>query len=215
MEFNLKNRKYTLQVGFGQGLTRGVVILAGISIVVFIITQSNRDLFYPLFGFVPSYALERLMLWQFITAIFMHSNVNHLVFNLFTLYMFGGAVEKALKTRGFFIYFLICGAGGFILTTILWLFGIIQNSVCVGASAAIYGLLVAFSLLYPNQKVLLYFIAPMQAKWLALIFGCFELLFAIKDGGISQIGHLGGIIAGLLYFIHVRGIGFIKGSMNA
>ncbi|MBC8550817.1 MAG: rhomboid family intramembrane serine protease [Candidatus Brocadiales bacterium] len=204
MKITYKNTRYKLQLGLGQGLTRGAAILGGVSILTFIITQSNRELFYPILGFGPSYALGKLMVWQFLTANFLHGNLVHLSFNMLGLYMFGGPIEKVFKEKEFIKYFLICGMGGFVLTYLLWLAGIMQNALFIGASAAIYGLLLAFSLLYPKQKVLLFFAIPMQAKWLAIIFGGLEFLLCFRSDGINHIGHLGGVLAGLVYFVCVR-----------
>ena len=215
MKVTYKNTRYKVQFGLGQGLTRGVTILGGVSILAFIITQSDSEVFYPILGFVPSYALGKLMLWQFVTANFLHGNLVHLSFNMLGLYMFGGPVEKVFKEKEFIKYFLICGVGGFVLTYLLWLAGIIiQNSLFIGASAAIYGLLLAFSLLYSNRKVLLFFAIPMQAKWLAIIFGGLEFLLCFRSDGINHIGHLGGILAGLGYFSYVRGFKFIRGGAH-
>jgi membrane associated rhomboid family serine protease len=215
LEITYKNKRYKVRFGLCQGLTRGVAILGGISILAFIVAQSDRAIFYPLFGFVPSYALGKLMVWQFVTANFMHSSLLHLSFNMLGLYMFGGPVEKELREKEFIKYFLICGVGAFILTYLLWLIGIIApNVLCVGASAAVYGLLLAFSLLYRNKKILLFFAIPMQAKWLAIIFGGLEFLLCFRNDGISHIGHLGGIFAGLGYFIYMRGFQFIKGAIH-
>ena len=213
MKITYKNTRYKLQLGLGQGLTRGAAILGGVSILTFIITQSNRELFYPILGFGPSYALGKLMVWQFLTANFLHGNLVHLSFNMLGLYMFGGPIEKVFKEKEFIKYFLICGMGGFVLTYLLWLAGIMQNALFIGASAAIYGLLLAFSLLYPKQKVLLFFAIPMQAKWLAIIFGGLEFLLCFRSDGINHIGHLGGVLAGLGYFVYVRGFQFIKGAI--
>ena len=214
MEITYKNTTYKLQLGLGQGLTRGVAILGGVSILTFIITQSNRELFYPILGFVPSYALGKLMLWQFLTANFLHGNLVHLSFNMLGLYMFGGPIEKVFKEKEFIKYFLICGMSGFVLTYLLWLIGMIPSALFVGASAAIYGLLLAFSLLYRNKKVLLFFAIPMQAKWLAIIFGGLEFLLCFRSDGINHIGHLGGILAGLGYFVYVRGFKFVRGAAH-
>jgi len=212
MQITYKNTRYEIQFGLGQGLTRGVVILGLVSILIFIITSPNRTFFYPILGFVPSYALGKLMLWQFITANFMHGSLLHLCFNMLGLYMFGGPVEKTLNQKEFIKYFLICGVGGFVLTYLLWLIGMIPNAIFIGASAAIYGLLLAFSILYHNKKVLLLFVIPIQAKWLAIIFGVLEFLLSFRNDGINHIGHLGGILAGLGYFFYVRGFQFIKGA---
>lgn len=204
MEINYKNSKYTFQLGMGQGLTKGVVIIGGISILTFIITQFNRAIFYPLLGFVPSSAIGRFMPWQFITANFMHSNLSHLIFNMFGLYMFGGAVEKKVGKKELIKYFLFCGVGGYVLAFILWLIGTSPNHLIVGASAGVYGLILAFSLLYPSQKILLFFAIPMQAQWMAILFGGLEFLLAFKYDGISHFGHLGGILAGLGYIVYAR-----------
>jgi membrane associated rhomboid family serine protease len=214
MEITYKNTKYKIQVGFGQGLTKGVAVLGGISIGAFIVTQSNKAIFYPLFGFIPSYAIGHLRIWQFITAIFLHGNLAHLFFNLFALYMFGSAVEKSFGEKEFIKYFLICGIGGFALTYVLWALGIVPNNLNIGASAGVYGLLLAFSLLYPNQKVLLFFAIPMQAKWLAVLFGSLEFLLSFRNDGISHIGHLGGIFAGLGYFLYTKRLMLGKGVIN-
>lgn len=209
VEINYKNTKYTFQLGMGQPLTKGVAIIGGISIALYILSQANREAIYQLLGFIPSYAIGKLMVWQFITANFMHGNLTHLVFNMFGLYMFGCPVEKKVGQMEFIKYFLVCGVGGYALAFILWLIGLSPNHLIVGASAGIYGLLLAFSLLYPNQKILLFFAIPMQAKWLAVIFGGLEFILMFRNDGISHIGHLGGILAGLGYFIlmnkkHIR-----------
>ena len=204
MQIQYNNTKYTVTLGGGHGLTRGVAILGGISIVCFFITQANPQGFYSFFGFIPSKAIGSFMIWQFVTAMFLHGSLNHLLFNMFALYMFGGAVEKVFGKREFIKYFLICGVGGFAFTYVLWLVGILPNNIGIGASGAVYGLLLAFSLLYPNQKILLFLVIPMQAKWLALIFGGMECLFAFRNDGISHFGHLGGLLAGLGYFMYKK-----------
>lgn len=188
----------------GQGLTLGVAILGGISVVVYLMSQANRDLFYPMLGFIPSYAIGKLMPWQFITANFMHGNLTHLIFNMLGLYMFGGPVEKRVGKGEFINYFLVCGAGGYVLAFILWLIGLAPNQLIVGASAGVYGLLLAFSILYPNQKVLLFLAIPMQAKWMAILFGGLEFLLMFKNDGISHVGHLGGIFVGVGYLIYKK-----------
>lgn len=214
MQVTYKNTTYTIQSGIGQPLTMGVAIIGGISIALYILAQANRDAIYPLLGFIPSYVIGKLMFWQFITANFMHGNMTHLIFNMFGLYMFGCPVEKKVGQMEFIKYFLACGVGGYALAFLLWLIGLSPNHLIVGASAGIYGLLLAFSLLYPNQKILLFFAIPMQAKWMAVIFGGFEFIMMFKNDGISHIGHLGGILAGLGYFMYLKKISFDKGAVN-
>lgn len=211
MKFNYKNRQ--VEIRFGGGLTKIVYMLIGISVFVFLL-QSLWQQFMPLtFGFVPSYAVGRLMVWQFITAIFLHGSMNHLLLNMIGLYIFGGAVEKVLKERDFLFYFLICGVSGFVLTFLLYGIGLLPNAVYLGASGAVYGLLVAYSLLFPNEKMLLFFVIPIQAKWLAVIFAGTELLLSLRSDGINHFGHLGGAAAGVGYFVYMRGLAFVKRSL--
>ncbi len=214
MKVTHKNRTYKFYFGTGHRLTRGVAILGGISILTYLIAQSNRGFFYAVFGFVPSYVFGKLMLWQFITANFMHSNLTHLLFNMVGLYVFGCRVEKVLSEKEFIKYFLVCGIGGYAAIFILWFIGATPNGYAVGASAGIYGLLLAFSLSYPNQKVLLFFVIPVQAKWLAIIFGAAEFLLSIRNDGISHFGHLGGLAAGLWYFVRAKEISLVKKTAN-
>lgn len=214
MEINYKNTKYTFQLGMGQPLTKGVAILGGISIALFILSQVNREFMYPVIGFIPSHAIGNFMIWQFITANFMHADLTHLIFNMFGLYMFGCPIEEKVGQMEFIKYFLVCGVGGYVLAFILWLIGISPNHLIVGASAGIYGLLLAFSFLYPNQKILLFFAIPMQAKWLAVIFGGLEFILMFRNDGISHFGHLGGILAGFIYLMYMKKISFDKGVVN-
>ncbi len=201
MEVNWKKRKYRFQVGLGYGLTPGVAVLGGLFLLIFIVTKSNRELFFHFLGFIPAYAVGKLWLWQFVTAIFLHNDLLHLSFNLVALYLFGSAVEQQFKGKIFYIYFLICGMGSFVLTCLLWTFHLFPaNTVCIGASGGIFGLLLAFSLLYPKQKLLLFFVIPIQAKWLALICGFLEILLLLNNDGINHVGHLGGLFSGIGYF---------------
>lgn len=201
-----KNTKYNFNLGIGQSLTNGVAIIGGISVALYIITQANREALYPLFGFVPSYVFGKFRLWQFVTANFMHGSPQHLIFNMLGLYMFGCPVEKKVGQMEFIKYYLVCGAGGYVLAFILWLSGITPNGLIVGASAGVYGLLLAFSLLYANQKILLFFAIPMQAKWMAVIFGGVEIILMFRNDGISHLGHLGGILAGIGYLVYVKAL---------
>lgn len=89
------------------------------------------------------------------------------------------------------------------------LIGILPNSVYMGASGALYGLLVAYSLLFPREKVLLFFAVPMQAKWIAVVFGGLEFLLAFMNDGINHFGHIGGAAVGVVYFAYTQGSNFV------
>lgn len=209
LRFNYNNTQY--EIRFGAGPTNAVLTLMGICIVLFAIFSFNKSAVGSILGFTPG----RLMPWQFVTANFLHSSFNHLLFNMLGLFMFGCAVEKALKGRGFLVYYAVCGIGSFLFTYLLYLIGILPNGIYVGASGALYGLLVAYSLLFPKEKMLLFFVIPMQAKWAALIFGGMEFLLVFRNDGINHFGHIGGAAAGVGYFVYIRGIVFVKTALNS
>jgi membrane associated rhomboid family serine protease len=138
-------------------------------------------------------------LWQPFTYMWLHSTESpwHLVMNMFSLWMFGGQLEMAWGSRRFLRFYLICGAGagGFILA---WNALIGESAPTLGASGAIYGVLTAFSLVWPDRTIMLLFPPiPMRAIWFI------PFLFAIQlamggQGNVSTVGHLGGVVVAAL-----------------
>jgi membrane associated rhomboid family serine protease len=139
-------------------------------------------------------------LYQLFTYMFLHGGIGHLLFNMLALWMFGLPLEQTWGTRRFLKYYFLCGVGaGICDTTVNALLG--HNTSTIGASGAIYGLLLAFGVLFPDTQVLMYFLFPIKAKYLVMIYGGVELLSALgtRNSGISNIAHLGGMLFGLLY----------------
>ena len=124
----------------------------------------------------------------------------HIVFNMLALWMFGAPVEQTWGSARFIRFYLICGAGGGITQVVAnMLFGN-PDQLVLGASGAVYGLLLAFGMLFPNQEVLFSMIFPIKAKYLVLIFGAIAFLGSFQgDSAISNLAHLGGMIFGFLY----------------
>lgn len=155
--------------------------------------------------------------WQLFTYLFLHASITHLIFNMLALWMFGTPLEQTWGTRRFLKYYFICGVGAGICDTVVnVLLG--HHTSTVGASGAIYGLLLAFGVLFPDTQVLMYFLFPIKAKYLVMIYGAVELLLALgsPNSGISNLAHLGGMLFGLLYlkvpmpragFLHLPDIG--------
>ena len=149
-------------------------------------------------GLVPALFLGRLWLWQAVTYVFIHGGFWHFLFNTFMLWMFGRIVEPEMGSRRFLVYFFGCGAAAALLT------GVVDHGSFVpviGASGAIYGLLGAFAFMYPDVTVYLYFVLPVSARMMAVIFGAMEFVFTLSrpGSGISNVTHLGGLLAGLLW----------------
>lgn len=155
-------------------------------------------------GLIPQKVVSDFWIWQLFSYMFLHSpqNILHILFNMYLLWIFGIAIEEEWGGKEFLKYYLFSGVGAGISILILNYFQV-PWSLTIGASGAIYALLLAFGIIYPNAEILLFFIIPMKAKYAVLLFGSFEFFMTLSATGshISHIGHLGGIIFGLLYFL--------------
>jgi membrane associated rhomboid family serine protease len=151
-----------------------------------------------MFGLVPQHMIFDHWVWQPITYLFIHGNIWHLIFNLFALWMFGMPVEAQWGEKEFLKYYFLCGIGAAVTSTLLNIHSTIP---VIGASGPIYGLLVAFAMLYPDAVVYLYFLIPVKAAHMAILFGALEF-FAGATGatpGIARFAHLGGMVTGYFY----------------
>ncbi len=188
------------QSGFGM-MTPGVKNLLLANIAVFILQFLAPDLnnfLIQYFGLVPRLALEHLFLWQFVTYMFLHGGLGHIFFNMFALWMFGVELERNWGTREFFKFYFLTGiAAG--LSTALFSWGSMIPT--IGASGAIYGILAAYALFFPDRYVYLYLLFPIKMKYLALILGALEFFSAYNQhqSGIAHIAHLGGMVVGYFY----------------
>jgi membrane associated rhomboid family serine protease len=187
---------------FGGPVTRTVKALITINIAVYLLQIISHLLdsnFIDLyFGLVPIRVTQERMLWQFVTYMFLHGGVFHIFFNMLTLFMFGNELERHWGTGRFLRYYFITGIGAGICS---WLVAMHSWAVIIGASGAIYGLLLAYGLMFPNRIVYLNFLLPLKVKWLVLIMGAMAFLSSIggSEPGVSSIAHLSGMLVGYLY----------------
>jgi membrane associated rhomboid family serine protease len=158
----------------------------------------------PIFGsleLVPAEVI-RGSVWQLFTYLFLHSltSVWHIVFNMLALWMFGTPIEQTWGTRRFLQYYFICGIGAGICVVLANLAFGDPYQRTIGASGAIYGLLLAFGMLFPNQTVLLSFLFPIKAKYMVMIFGAIAFMSSFQTGStVSNLAHLGGMLFGFVY----------------
>jgi membrane associated rhomboid family serine protease len=150
--------------------------------------------------------------WELLTYALLHGGLWHLLVNLLGLWMFGGDVERVLGSRGLLQLFLVAVAGGGLAHAVMGL--IVRDPVLVvGASAGVLGLLTAFAIFFPDRRVYIFGIFPVQARWFAIGFGAISLLGAFEastagpSGGsqVAHLAHLGGIVAAWLYLLLMRG----------
>lgn len=189
------------------GFTRAVKLLIVVTCSIYVLqglAQSIAPLHGIQFGwlYLHSQDVRHGALWQPITYLFFHAGLLHLAFNMLGLWMFGGPVEQALGIRRFYTLYFLSGAGaGFVDVLMHWLLRPGLDSVTIGASGAVFGVLLAFALLFPNQPVFL-LLPPVaiKAKWLVLAYGVIEFLSSLGPADqVSHYAHLGGMLFAFLY----------------
>lgn len=161
-----------------------------------------------LLGLVPELLFQRYFLWQPVTYIFLHGGLFHLLWNLLILWMFGCELERVWGRRFFLKYFFVCGVGAGLCIALLSPYSRIPT---IGASGALYGILLAYGLLFPDRQILLWFLVPIRARYFVLIIGliAFYSTLTLPGSGVSHVAHLSGLLVGYVYlrgWRHIRDI---------
>jgi membrane associated rhomboid family serine protease len=186
-------------------LTPGIRVLLISNVVIFFLGWLLPELnkYMVIYGgLVPQLFIKNFFLWQPVTYMFLHGGFMHIFFNMFALWMFGTELEQQWGTKFFLQYYFISGIGAGILSALIQPASQIP---IIGASGAIYGLLLAFALMYPNRIVYLNFLFPIKVKYFVMIFAAIEL-FASMGGrglqdGVAHLTHLSGMAFGYLYLL--------------
>ena len=174
--------------------------------ILFFIAQSTPVVSYILDGlfvlFPPHFGIGGFPLepykfypWQLVSYMFLHGNFSHILFNLFALWMFGQQIEAQWGTRRFVTYYFLTGIGA----ALLHLF--VSPSPVIGASGGVFGILLAYGMLFPNRQIMLLIPPiPIKAKYLVIGYGALELINGIGSlqTGVAHFAHLGGMIAGFI-----------------
>jgi len=196
-----------------------------INIILFLLTEVLRNnfginlvrflgLYYPLSeNFLPT---------QYFTYLFMHGSFWHLLFNMFALWMFGYTLENAWGSKRFLFFFFFVGVGAGLIQNIVVAFEVwnftqqgyspvsvaryMNNAVVIGASGSVYGILLAFGMMYPNMKVYVYFLFPVKVKYLVFFLGMLALFSGVGGGGtgIAHFAHLGGMLFAFILIMYWR-----------
>ncbi len=210
--------------GFMANVPTAIKNIIIINVLVMIMTALNENFMYETFSlFYPTSPFFHW--WQPVTHMFMHGGFWHLFFNMYTLYIFGSVLERVWGTRKFLVFYFVTGLGAALIHTGVewiemqsWLSQAAEGSAAalssihalkmtptVGASGAIYGVLMGYAMLYPDSVLTLIFPPiSMKAKWFVLIFAGIELVTGMTGvgGGIAHFAHLGGLIFGYLLILY-------------
>jgi len=181
-----------------------LIINIAVFLPCFLIPQIRRVIF-EWFSVFPANTLMSLQVWRIITYQFLHDGVFHILFNMLILFFFGPMLERIWGSKKFVKFYLICGACGGILYTLLVWSGFMGSGQLVGASGAIYGMLAAGAVLYPNMRVYFMGFFPIPMKALAIILAAMSLLGVIGgENAGGQAAHLAGLAAGAVYMLWPR-----------
>ncbi|MCQ2248503.1 MAG: rhomboid family intramembrane serine protease [Treponema sp.] len=144
--------------------------------------------------------------WQFVTYMFVHGSWSHIIFNMFALFVFGMQVERSIGTKEFILFYILCGLlSGLLSEAAYWFLG--WNVLLMGASGAIYALLLAYAVIFPRNILFVMGIVPVPAPLLVLIYAGIEVFSQIfAPGGVAHLAHLFGFAAAWLYFVIRMGI---------
>lgn len=193
MKMNLLNKK------FKYTYSNVTLYLVGINVLVYILTAFvwPNGIYY--LSMIPSFVLHGYV-YQVFTYMFVHSNFTHILFNMLSLFIFGQALEKRLGSREFLLYYLLIGTLSGIFSFISYYIAG-QNAILLGASGAVYGILLLFAVFFPFARVYIFGILPMRAPLLILLFFVIELFSQISgvNGGVAHLTHLAGLLFGYIY----------------
>ena len=199
------HRPTTLQYSFGPGpMTPAVKWLIIANVVMFVVRLAYDPITIYL-GLVPELVVEHLWIWQPATYLFLHDGPLHILFNMLGIWMFGVELEGRWGTRQFLKYYAITGIGAGLTVMVVsvlpfnapWIAATYDHAT-IGASGALYGLLVAFAFYYPDRPLLMFFLFPIPAKYFVMIVGAMAFL-AAPNSRVSESAHLGGLLIGYLY----------------
>ena len=188
---------------FGLGRLGPVVkwlLIANFVIFLLTISDTLRTQIFTWGAVLPVNFVTSLEVWRLITYQFIHAGGMHFLFNMIFLYFFGPILEQTWGSRTFLKFYLICGAVGGVVYTVLANLGILQMGEMVGASGALYGIMAAVAVLYPRMPVLLYGLIPIKMVWLVTLAVILSLLsFAGGHNMGGEAAHMSGLVAGFIY----------------
>src|SRR4051812_17550203 len=179
---------YASSFSFGPGpVSTALKSLIAVNVAVFLLQAVVPSIVLTL-GLMPAAVYGQLHVWQLATYMFLHAGLFHILFNMLALWMFGGELERLWGTRYFLKFYFVTGIGAGALTVLVSLLGgfeQLQTAVIVGASGAIYGLLLAYALYFPD-RIIYYVVFPIQAKYFVMIVGAIAFYSSVTEvGGVA------------------------------
>lgn len=199
LHFNPGETAYKPQI-----FTEAIKILISINFVIYVLQSlaGKEDVFFRLFGLVPNVFISELMLWQPFTYMFFHApyyssvGISHILLNMLGLWVFGRELEQAWGKNKFLKYYFLTGIGSGVIT---YLFQINSDNPVIGASGAVYGILLAYGISFPNRMLYIWGLIPVRSIWLVVIMGSIAFFGLLgRADGISHVTHISGMFIGYM-----------------
>ena len=200
LHFNPGETAYKPQI-----FTEAIKILISINFVIYVLQSlaGKEDIFFRLFGLVPNVFIPELMLWQPFTYMFFHApyyssvGISHILLNMLGLWVFGRELEQAWGKSKFLKYYFLTGIGSGLIT---YLFQINSDNPVIGASGAVYGILLAYGISFPNRMLYIWGLIPVRSIWLVVIMGSIAFFGLLgRADGISHVTHISGMLIGYIF----------------
>jgi membrane associated rhomboid family serine protease len=205
-------RLSTIAYSFGPGpLTPAVRMLLYVNIGMYVLSLVVPRIVDYL-GLIPKQVIKAYWLWQPVTYMFLHArNPTHILFNMLILWMFGIELERMWRTKFFVKYYFVTGVGAGLVSVAIAMLPFSATSATydaniIGASGALYGLLLAYALYFPDRPILMFLFFPVPAKYFVMILGAIAFITSIEGGGrVAATTHLAGLVVGYIYLQGGRG----------
>ncbi len=207
-------RRYGGYGGGGAGinifgpLTNMVKYLIIANVALFVLEIFAGRAVFGLLSLVPSSVFPGMQVWRLCTYMFVHADFAHILFNMLMLWWFGSPLEQIWGERRFLIYYFLTGTGAGVVCVPFYIWAGAPNVPVVGASGALFGILMAFALIYPNARVYLMFLLPVKVKWLVLFFMVVEFTATASyvGGEMSSVAHVAHLSGAVIGYFYLRGL---------
>ena len=205
---NTRSTGYLYTGGLPPGVKWLLILNCGIFVLNYVATATGQGGVFNDFSLWPRAVLTLPAIWQLVTYMFLHDprGFGHILFNMLALWMIGSDLERDWGTKLFLKFYFICGVGAGVCVVLANALVGNLDARTIGSSGAVYGLLLAFGVLYPDRIILFSFLFPIKAKYFVMILGAIAFLgsFGASGGTVSHVAHLGGMLIGLVYLKRPR-----------
>lgn len=195
------SRGYASQGFLPPGVKWLLIVNTAVFVLSFFAERTRFQEFFAFLALMPAAVVKLGMIWQPATYLFLHGNFFHILWNMLSLWMFGVELERTWGTKRFLQYYFFCGVGAGLCVIIgNYAYGT-PNVTTIGSSGAIYGILLAYAVLFPDRQILFSFLFPIKVKYFVMIIGAIAFMntFKTTGSGVSDVAHLGGLVLGWLY----------------